>query len=503
VDELRGSDALYRALAENSPDALLLVDAASGRYILANPAAERLLGYRRDELLRLGPADLTPPQDRPALEAATVELLERGSWRGEWRLRRKDGALIEVDLSVQTVEVGGALLLQGMLRDLTERKRVEGRFKDLVDGVEAIVWEADAQTWEFTFVSRRAEEILGYPAEQWLAEPTFWQDHIHPEDREVAVGVCGQACAEGRNHQFEYRAIAADGRVVWIRDIVYIVHDAEGRARYLRGLMVDITEQVRQRARRETLLRVARRIAAEGGSEQVLDVLFEEAPLLVGGDGVIVNRWDEEQQRLVPVRNTFPNAAEFPRLPAGAGAVGEAIERRAPVIVNDYQAAENVVAPAWRAGLRAGIAVPLLHKGRLLGALAVGSFDPARRFDQADAAALELLAGIAAAVLDGLERSRLEGALLAARTAQHRLSNELSLLVGYGDLLSRDPRLPDDLREMLREAQGGVEAAADILHQLQRLSRLEQLDLGGPGPVIDLSRSVPEESGDGSRPLPG
>jgi len=115
-----------------------------------------------------------------------------------------------------------------------------GRFRDLVNSVEGIVWEADAATFQFSFVSDQAERILGYPVERWLSEPTFWKDHIHPHDREWAVPFCERATGENRDHDFEYRMIAADGRTVWLHDLVTVVVD-DGRATQLRGVMVDIT----------------------------------------------------------------------------------------------------------------------------------------------------------------------------------------------------------------------------------------------------------------------
>ena len=128
-------------------------------------------------------------------------------------------------------------------RDGLERRVRErtARFRDLVNSVEGIVWEADAATFRFSFVSDQAERILGYPAERWLAEPTFWKDHLHPDDRERAVPFRERASGENRGHEFEYRMIAADGRVVWLRDLVTVVGDAE-HAPQLRGVTVDITD---------------------------------------------------------------------------------------------------------------------------------------------------------------------------------------------------------------------------------------------------------------------
>ncbi|MFP5284814.1 MAG: PAS domain-containing sensor histidine kinase, partial [Thermoanaerobaculia bacterium] len=129
-----------------------------------------------------------------------------------------------------------------------ERRRgreVERRYRGLVDQLDAIFWEADAVSFEFTYVSPRAEAMLGYPMERWLHEPGFWVTILHPDDRAWVVDCCRQATSEGRDNDFEYRALAADGRVVWMRDMVYVEKDGTGRARLLRGVMLDITAQKR------------------------------------------------------------------------------------------------------------------------------------------------------------------------------------------------------------------------------------------------------------------
>lgn len=125
-----------------------------------------------------------------------------------------------------------------------EAVAAQTRFADLVNSVDGIVWEADAETFAFSFVSEQAERILGYPIEKWLNEPTFWKDHLHPEDREGAVQFCLEATAQKRSLDVEYRMIADDGRVVWIRGLVTVVVE-NGRATRLRGVLVDITTRKR------------------------------------------------------------------------------------------------------------------------------------------------------------------------------------------------------------------------------------------------------------------
>ncbi len=125
-----------------------------------------------------------------------------------------------------------------------------GDVLDLVHDLDAIVWEAETGTWRFTFVSRRAEDILGYPLDRWFGEQDFWVDRIHPADRERALARARAAIRRRRSYQSEYRVVAADGRVRWFRDIVRVV-TTPGRRPRLRGVLVDITERKALEARLE------------------------------------------------------------------------------------------------------------------------------------------------------------------------------------------------------------------------------------------------------------
>ena len=133
----------------------------------------------------------------------------------------------------------------------TERKRAEEalrqaefEYRNLVESVQAIVWRTDARTFQFSFVSKEAETLLGYPVERWTSDPLFWKDHIHIDDREWALSFCAKATEEKRDHAFEYRMIAADGGVVWLRDIVRVVVEHD-RVKELVGVMTDVTERKR------------------------------------------------------------------------------------------------------------------------------------------------------------------------------------------------------------------------------------------------------------------
>ncbi len=137
-------------------------------------------------------------------------------------------------------------------RDVEESLREsQRRYEELVNSIEGIVWECNPETFQFSFISRQAERLLGYPVESWR-EPNFWPDHIHEEDREEAVGFCLKETQKRRNHQFEYRMIADDGRIVWLRDIVSVIAGNDGSVK-MRGVMVDITQSQEAEAERKRL----------------------------------------------------------------------------------------------------------------------------------------------------------------------------------------------------------------------------------------------------------
>ncbi len=115
-------------------------------------------------------------------------------------------------------------------------------YREFIDSLQAIFWRGDPETSQFSFVSRYAETLLGYPVELWIEDPTFWRDHLYAEDREFAVEARSKAAEKGQPYDIEYRLMAHDGRALWVRELGQL-RDSQSETRELEGVIVDLSQK--------------------------------------------------------------------------------------------------------------------------------------------------------------------------------------------------------------------------------------------------------------------
>jgi PAS domain S-box-containing protein len=220
-----------------------------------SPRFKSMLGYTDDELPNSFAVfrKLLHPEDAEPVLSKQDAYLKRfeGAYEVEFRMQHKDGDyrwILSRGAALRD-ERGMAVRFAGSHTDITERKRTEEeirgareKFEALVNSIHGIVWEADARTFAMRFVSNQSEVMLGYPARLWLEDARFRSKILHPNDRVTTIEAGRQGIAEGKAYQLEFRVIAADGRVVWLRESV-AVETKNDRPALLRGVAIDITEQ--------------------------------------------------------------------------------------------------------------------------------------------------------------------------------------------------------------------------------------------------------------------
>lgn len=170
------------------------------------------------------------------------------------------------DLPLLILFIFAAALINGVSGRLRAQTRLaDQRYYSLVQGLDGIVWEMNPRTGRYTFVSRRAEILLGYPVRKWLDDPGFRRRITHPADAARVADFWQDAIAAGGEHSADYRVLTADGRELWLRETVYVGRDARGRPNRLTGLAIDITAR---KSEAEERIRISRQLVMVQESER-------------------------------------------------------------------------------------------------------------------------------------------------------------------------------------------------------------------------------------------
>ncbi|HSD25989.1 MAG TPA: EAL domain-containing protein, partial [Vicinamibacteria bacterium] len=117
-------------------------------------------------------------------------------------------------------------------------------YRALIEEIPALTYVAWADdSGSRAYVSPQLQAMVGFSPGDWLAEPDMWVRRLHPEDRERVLRQFREACASGSRFASEYRILDRDGRVCWWRDEGRVLPDVDGKARFVRGFVLDVTEQ--------------------------------------------------------------------------------------------------------------------------------------------------------------------------------------------------------------------------------------------------------------------
>ncbi|MHC4183280.1 MAG: PAS domain-containing protein, partial [Planctomycetota bacterium] len=219
----------YKILFDNISDLAYMCD-AKGNVLFLNKIFEKLSGHKPGKFIG---KSFAPLFDKGNLKKA-IDIYTR-TLKGESptdEIYFKDTRVLCEYKNIPLRNDNGNIIgVIGIARDITERKRTEKmllesseeKYHILANSTKAISWICDVSTWQFTFVGAYAETLLGYRIEEWYQED-FWQNHIHPDDREQTINYCVTSTRRLEDHEFEYRMIASDGQIIWIYDIAKVTH---------------------------------------------------------------------------------------------------------------------------------------------------------------------------------------------------------------------------------------------------------------------------------------
>lgn len=248
-DILRESEERYRQLFENANDIIYAHD-LSGNYISMNQAAERVLGYTREETLAMNMTAIVAPEQLEMVREKLSQKLDGdvGQTIYEVDCLRKDGSWATLEVNSSLIMANGEpIAVQGIARDITERKEArealtksEERYRDLFENANDLIYTHDL-AGNFTSLNRAGELITGYTREEALHKNIA--EVVAPEFLEGARTMTAKKLDGDKPTTYELEVISKDGRRVTLELSTRLIVSPDGLPLGVQGLGRDITQR--------------------------------------------------------------------------------------------------------------------------------------------------------------------------------------------------------------------------------------------------------------------
>ena len=258
-DNARGeSNEFYEMLFVANPLPMWVFGIATGRFLAVNAQACKQYGYSEEEFLAMTISDIRPPDENTRLAGVRSTGPSGHREFGSWRHLRKDGTIINVEISSDDIVFRGVAARLVLAQDVTERVRTEAalrlsheRFDYVTRATADAVWDrniADNSIWWNDGLQR----LFGIPSEEVRGTIEWARERIHPDDREQVARTIGEAIRSGAEQwSCEYRFRRYDGTYAFVYDRGFVLREAAGRAVRVVGAITDLSD----RKQREDRLR--------------------------------------------------------------------------------------------------------------------------------------------------------------------------------------------------------------------------------------------------------
>jgi len=244
---LKVSEEKFRTLVQQAAEGIFIVD-QDGNYLEANDSAAILTGYTKEELKKMNATDLVYEEDLKKNPIKLEEIKKGLPVFTERIIKRKDGTLIQVEISAKLMDTGDVI---SILKDITDRKKVERKLKDSEERLRLSLLAANQGLYDLkvqtgdAIVNDQYATMLGYDPETFVETNSFWLERLHPADL-ARTSKAYMDYVQGKTDEYkvEFRQLTKDKKWKWILSLGKIVeYDANGKPIRMLGTHTDITDR--------------------------------------------------------------------------------------------------------------------------------------------------------------------------------------------------------------------------------------------------------------------
>jgi two-component system CheB/CheR fusion protein len=490
---------LYRGILDNALDCIITID-AKGHVLEFNPAAERVFGFHREQVIGKELAELIiPARMREQHRRGLVRYLKTGEGpvigkRLEMAALRKDGREIVVELAITAVNIDSAPIFTAYLRDITEQKRDEEdsrRLAAIVESSEDAIVSKDLNGI-ITSWNDGAQRLFGYTAEEAINKPItiiIPADRYHEEQQ-----ILDRIHSGERVDHFDTVRRRKDGTFINVSITVSPIRHADGHVIGASKIARDISERVRNDRRRLAQYTVASLLAGSWTLAEASPAILQTIASI--GDWAYTGIWihDESVGKLrchafwhggsarLEKFGEHSSAIEFER---SQGLPGRVWESNEPAWVSNVAADRNFprADAAREAGLRGGFAFPLFAGRAVNGVIELFSDQKV----EPDNDLLQLVTALGSQVGLFIERRRIDRELQEAKEnaeaasaskdrflamLSHELRTPLNPVLLWADGILSNPGLDPEIEEGLHMICRNIELEARLIDDLLDLTRI-------------------------------
>lgn len=322
------NEARLSSIFEQANDGIYIIS-ADNRYLDVNEKGLQLLGYLKEELLKLSVADVLHPDEVSRLAIEPPKMMSGIPHFAEWQHMRKDGSTFPGEVSAKKLNENSYLAI---VRDLTERKQAEGKIHELNERISTATRASQVGIWDWDIKNNvltwddQMYKLYGLKREEFAGAYEAWVNGLHPDDREYSQNETQLALFGEKDYDAEFRIVWPDGTVRYCKAKGEVFRNDIGEPVRMVGVNYDITDRKlieKELQKSEEYLKLGYETANLGiwkNDLKTMDVEFDEqARIHYGFDDYVVTL-SEVIARIHPDdMNRLQTEIENATGPAGTG----------------------------------------------------------------------------------------------------------------------------------------------------------------------------------------